>query len=446
VAGSDGAGDPYYPTAGNGGYQVDSYAVQLTYDPPSNQLDATTTITLEATADEPLGRFNLDLQPDLTVSAVTVDDADAAFTRQDAELLITPAAPLDHGARATLVVSYSGQPGMITGGTASLADGGWYRTADGGAVTAGEPFSASAWYPVNEHPSDPAAFSVTATVPDGWQVISNGTKFDGALPAAPDGMHSVRYDEKRPIASYLTTILIGKLTFTTGTFGNTPILNAFTAAGADAKELAEKTPEILQVLSKHFGPFPFASYGGIYTGENLSFALATAPRPVDASWGDLGTALHAPAHQWYGDDVIIKNWSDICLNECFASYAPWLYHQDVDGADLDAQWHQQMAQVSGDPSFWATPLVDMGAGNEFTSVYDRGPLVLHALRHEMGEDAFAKLLTGWITTYGGHNASFDDLEAYASKLAGKDLKPFMDAWFRGTVVPPDPYRNPPGLG
>jgi aminopeptidase N len=446
VAGSDGAGDPYYPTAGNGGYQVDSYAVRLSYDPPSNQLDATTTITLRATADGPLGRFDLDLQPDLTVSAVTVDDTDASFTQQDAELIITPVTPLDRGGDATVVVSYSGQPGMITGGTASLADGGWYRTQDGGAVAAGEPFSASAWYPVNEHPSDPAAFSVTATVPDGWQVISNGTKFDGALPVAPDGMHSVRYDEKRPIASYLTTILIGKLTFTTGTFGHVPILNAFTAAGSGSTELAEKTPEVLRVLSKHFGPFPFASYGGIYTGENLSFALETATRPVYASWVDLDTVVHETAHQWYGDDVIIKDWSDICLNECFASYAPWLYHADVDGADLDGKWRREMGRVAGDASFWAIPLVDMGPGFEFTSVYDRGPLALHALRHEMGEDAFAALLKGWISTYGGHNAGFDDLEAYASQLAGKNLKAFMDAWFRGTVVPPEPYRTPPGLG
>ncbi len=441
MAGSAGAGDPYYPTAGNGGYQVDSYRVALTYDPATEHLDATTTIAGTVTAGQPLGRFDLDLQPSLVVSSVTVNDQKAAFDQQAAELVITPGRALDPAGEMTVVVSYTGTPGMIDGGA-----GGWYHTQDGGALAAGEPFSASAWYPVNEHPSDPATFSVTATVPDDWQVISNGIKFDGALPKAPEGMHSVRFDENRPIASYLTTILIGKLTFTTDTYDGKPILNAFTSAGSESKALAAKTPQILEVLSKHFGPFPFDSYGGIYTGENLSFALETATRPVYASWVDLDTVVHETAHQWYGDDVIIKDWSDICLNECFASYAPWLYHQDVDGADLDARWRSQMSQVAGDTSFWSIPLVDMGAGNEFTSVYDRGPLAIHALRHEMGEQAFAQLLTGWISTYGGHNASFDDLEAYASQLAGKDLTPFMDAWFRGTVIPPEPYRTPPGLG
>jgi aminopeptidase N len=240
--------------------------------------------------------------------------------------------------------------------------------------------------------------------------------------------------------------MIDKLTLTIGSFEGKPIVNAFTTAGEKDKDLAEHTAQVLSVLSKHFGPFPFDAYGGIYTGENLTFALETATRPVYASWVDLDTMVHETAHQWYGDDVIIDRWSDVCLNECFASYAPWLYHQDVDGADLDAHWKDQMAAVSGDASFWSIPLVDMGAGKEFTSVYDRGPLAVHALRHEMGEQAFAELLKGWIATYGGKNAGFDDMEAYASKLAGKDLTPFMDAWFRGTVVPPEPDRTPPGLG
>jgi aminopeptidase N len=420
--------------------------VALTYHPDSNDLEAITTITGTATAARELGRFNLDLQPDLTVSAVTVNGAAATFAQQGSELVITPAAPVAQNGGMTVRVSYSGQPGMIDSGASNLGAGGWYRTQDGGALAAGEPFSASAWYPVNEHPSDPAAFSVTATVPDGWQVISNGTKVEHGLPRAPDGMHVVRFDQERPIASYLTTILIDRLTFTTGTVDGTPILNAFTTAGAVKKALAGKTAQVLTVLGRHFGPFPFDSYGGIYTGEYLSFALETATRPVYASWVDLDTMVHETAHQWYGDDVIIDRWSDVCLNECFASYAPWLYHQDVDGANLDARWRSQMAKVSDNPSFWAIPLVDMGPGNEFTSVYNRGPLALHALRHEMGEKAFARLLKGWIATYGGHNASFDDLEDYASTLAGKDLRPFMDAWFRGTVVPPEPYRTPPGLG
>jgi aminopeptidase N len=448
VTGSDGAGDPYYPTSGNGGYEVDSYDIALTYQPSSNELSATTTVKATVTTSAPLARFDLDLQPQMHVDSVQIDGATATFAQQKAELVITPRSPLAPAAAVSIVVAYHGQPGAVSGGTANLGDGGWYRTVDGGAVVAGEPYSASAWYPVNEHPSDTAAFAVTATVPDGWDVIANGVRDIADPLTAPDGMHTVRYVQREPIASYLTTIMIDKLTFTTDSYDGIPIVNAFTAAATKLGDqaLATRTPQILQVLSSHFGAFPFDAYGGIYTGQSLTFALETATRPVYADWVDLDTVVHETAHQWYGDDVTIARWSDICLNECFASYAPWLYHQDVDGANLDDEWRQEMDRYRDDQSFWASPLVDMGAGREFTAVYDRGPLAVHALRHEMGEAAFAALLKGWVQTYGGRNASFDDFEAYASKLAGKDLTAFIDAWFRGTTIPAEPYRTPPGLG
>ena len=105
-----------------------------------------------------------------------------------------------------------------------------------------------------------------------------------------------------------------------------------------------------------------------------------------------------------------------------------------------------MSRAGDQPDFWSSPLVDMGPGQEFTSVYDRGPLAMHALRKEIGDDAFLTLLKQWPAMYGGKNASFDDLEAYVSTLSGRDLGSFMDAWFRGRVVPPLPYRYPGDLG
>jgi aminopeptidase N len=104
-----------------------------------------------------------------------------------------------------------------------------------------------------------------------------------------------------------------------------------------------------------------------------------------------------------------------------------------------------MAQVADQPAFWRSPLVDMGAGNEFTRVYDRGPLAVHALRAELGEETFAALLTGWVQQYSGRNASWEDFETFVSDLAGRDLRPFLDAWFRGTEVPPAEFRYPGNL-
>ncbi len=448
--GSVGIGDSYYPTSGNGGYQVDSYDIDLRYDPAENQLAAVTTVSGTITQAGRLGRFDLDLQPTMIVSAVSVNGAPAAFEHRAAELIVTPVTGLQPKSDLTVKVTYAGRPTDIPGGTAGLGNGGWYRTASGGAVAIGEPFSASAWYPVNEHPSDTAAIQVTATVPQKWSVISNGVPTTTKLPSAPAGSKVFHWIQKQPITSYESTIYID--TFTTvrdTTADGKPIISAFSPSPDIAKyqKLASETGKIVQVLSHHFGDYPFGSAGGIYTGENLSFALETATRPVYADWVDTDTIVHELTHQWFGDDVVIKTWADICLTECFASYGPWLWHQDVDRADLDALWVSSMAKAVVDPTFWSSPLVDMGPGKEFTSVYSRGPLAVHALRKEMGDKPFAALLKGWPVTFGGGRAtSWAQFVTYVNTKAGKDITPFLDAWFKGTTVPAEKYLHPGGIG
>lgn len=447
--GSTGIGDPYYPDSGNGGYQVDTYNISVTYDPATDALSGTTIVTGSVTQTSRLGRFDLDLRQAMKVSSVSVNGTAAAFQHSLDELIITPIVGLQPNTGLEVSVTYAGAPGVIAGGAANLGDGGWYRTPSGGAIAIGEPFSGSAWYPVNEHPSDPASYQLTATVPSKWSVISNGLPSTTDLPPAPAGMKVSRWIQKQPITSYEQTVYIDTFTTVTSkTADGKPIISAFAPGDNLAKDrkLAAATSRVLEVLSNHFGPYPFDSAGGIYTGQKLSFALETATRPVYADWVDLDTVIHEQTHQWFGDLVVIRRWADICLNECFASYGPWLYAQDVDGTNLDTQWIVQMQNAKTDPTFWSSPLVDMGVGDEFTSVYTRGPLAIHALRKQMGEAAFAALLKGWPKLYADRAASWDDFQAYVNKLSGHDLTAFMDAWFKGTTVPPAKFLHPGGIG
>jgi aminopeptidase N len=449
AVGAPGMGDPYYPNAGNGGYQIDGYDLNLRYLPTTNALTSTATLTGSVTSEEGLSRFNLDLQPNLTVSEVTVNDAAAAFDQQDAELIITPGPALAAQAPLTVVVTYSGSPDVIAGGTANLGDGGWYRTDSGGAFVAGEPTGASAWFPVNEHPADTATFALTATVPTGWRVISNGVQRLDGLPAAPAGMTTTRWELDVPVASYQDTIYIDKFTTIEGTLSDgRPVVSAIAPdAPANASDLARQTSGVIDVLSEFFGPYPMPAAGGIFLGSSTGFALETATRPIYTNGiDDLDTVVHELAHQWYGDDVTIERWSDICLNECFASYATWLYHEKVRAANLDAYWKEQVNNYLDRPSFWRSPLVDMGAGKEFTRVYDKGPLALHALRREIGDDAFFTIIKDWPATYGGKNVSFEDFEKFVNDRTGQDHTAFLDAWFRGTTKPPEQYLYPGPLG
>lgn len=440
--GDDGIGDPYYPLSGNGGYQVDSYDVVASYDPVTNDLAATTTVAGTVQSTEGLTRFDLDLSAALTVTAVTVGGVPAAgFAQDDDELVVTPATLLPAGGALLVAVTYAGRPTTV--GPTGLGDSGWFHFDGGGALALGQPFSASAWFPVNDHPSDPATFAVTLTVPDGWQVIANGRQQTDGLPAAPAGHTTFRWAIDRPIASYLTTVYIDRFTVLTDQLADgTPIVSALGPAATADRAAAESTRPVIEALEEWFGPYPYDDAGGIFPGRRLGFALETASRPVYFADPSIGIVAHEQAHQWYGNAVSIDRWADICLNECVASYAEWLWDARTTGADLDARWKARMATLAGQPGFWRSPLVDMGPGREFTRVYDRGQLAVHALRVEMGDDAFFTLLKQWPATWGGKVARWTDFEAAVSTAAGRDLTPFLNAWFRGTTVPDEPYRTP----
>ena len=112
VMGAEGIGDPYFPLAGNGGYDATAYDVQVRYDPAADRIEGHTTITAQAT--ENLSRFNLDLR--LPASVVTVNNQPAQLHQVGGELQITPAAPVLVGSPMTVVVDYAGVPSAIPEG------------------------------------------------------------------------------------------------------------------------------------------------------------------------------------------------------------------------------------------------------------------------------------------------------------------------------------------
>ena len=106
--GPAGVGDPYFPTAGNGGYDVERYTLKVRYDPANDELRGTATVRATATAD--LSPFNLDLAG-LTVRRVTVDGSPARHAREGDELVVTPARRPDRGQRRSPSRSrYDGVP------------------------------------------------------------------------------------------------------------------------------------------------------------------------------------------------------------------------------------------------------------------------------------------------------------------------------------------------
>ncbi|MEQ0565729.1 M1 family metallopeptidase [Amycolatopsis sp. NEAU-NG30] len=440
--GSDGAGDSYYPQDGNGGYDVAAYDLKVTYDPASHQLTGKQDITARAT--QPLSAFDLDLHG-LTVDSVQVDGRAATFTRTgDHELVITPSRALWRGQNFRVTVAYHGVPAPIQ--DPALGANGWQYAKAGGAFVAGEPKSATTWYPVNDTPLDKATFRLAITVPDEWGVIANGR--ERGTVKAPGGGTTHVWAEETPVVPYMTTVAIDKWTFDRRQRADgTPIVNAFAPGVPDSAKQAEaRLPEILDFLESKFGPYPIDAAGSIFLNEQIGFSLETMSRPIySAGWaGTVPTIVHENAHQWYGDSVAVSHWRDVCLNECFASYAEWLWDEAKEGVDLDKQYTEKVKKAS--TAFWNGKLYDMGPGHEFTYVYSKGPLMLHALRHYIGQQAFGFVLKTWPSLHRDGNASMQQFQRYTELAAHRSLQGFFDAWVYGTGKPAGQYLFPGSLG
>jgi hypothetical protein len=195
-SGAPGAGDPYFPLDGNGGYDVGHYDLEVTYDPATDVLEGEATIRARATQN--LSRFNLDLRS-LTVHSIEVDGRSATWSRDGNELTVAPRKGLRNREHFKVEVRYSGVPETLT-------DGSGFMHTDDGALVVGQPHVAATWYPVNDHPTDKASYTFQITVPAGLQAVANGVLENRRTKR---GWTTWTWDAREPMASYLTTATIG---------------------------------------------------------------------------------------------------------------------------------------------------------------------------------------------------------------------------------------------
>ncbi|WP_328891291.1 M1 family metallopeptidase [Streptomyces sp. NBC_00316] len=434
--GAAGLRDPYFPKAGNGGYDVTHYDLTLDVDPAAHRIRGTAVITARATQD--LSAFNLDLAG-LTVESARVEGRPAAFNRAARELTLRPDAEVEsrlrRGRTFRTVVRYSGSPLTLTDPDGSKE--GWLRTADG-SVALGEPVGSMTWFPGNNHPSDKATYDLTVTVPQGLTAVSNGELTSRRASGRTSGPTTTyHWHTAEPMATYLATLAIGR--FDTKASTTPDGMEVFTAvdpkeAAASARTLA-RIPEIVQWEAARFGPYPFSSTGAIVgRPRDSGYALEAQDRPYFPGPPTAGLLVHEMSHQWFGDSVTPASWRDMWLNEGFATYAEWLWKADKEGVPVGDSFDEAFA----DDDNWAFPPADPPTAADISQapVYGRGAMVIHKIRQAVDDDRrFFALVAGWTKAHRHGNASTADFTAYVEKATGQDLTDLWKAWLYGEGRP-----------
>jgi aminopeptidase N len=433
--GTPGIGDPYYPNAGNGGYDVSHYNIRLTYNPTTDLLSGTTTISARTTQE--LSRFDLDFL--LPVKSLRVNSYLAQTEQVGDELVVTPPLTLAKNSDITVVVQYEGKPSTVKD-SAGFTE--WKKTPDG-ALATDEPDVAPWWYPSSNHPADKATFDVSVAVPTGTEVLSNGT-FAGTTPQI-NGWTRWNWRSAKPQATYLTYIAVGRFEIrTTTTPSGQPLLTAYGdnlgAEAESARASVERTAEVIEFESSVFGEYPFEAQGGVVS-TGLSFSLENQTRPVYSSaffrrGANTSVVSHELSHQWFGDSVSVRDWRDIWLNEGFATYASYLWAESQgEGTAAEiAQYYYD--SYPADHPIWQIVVADPGSGNEFNpAVYDRGAMTLQALRNVVGDDNFFTILKTWTAQKKYGNAKIEEFIALSERISGKPLHDLFHTWLFTTGKP-----------
>jgi aminopeptidase N len=424
-------GDSYIPELGNSGYDVTHYTLRLAVDPATEYVEGNSTI--DALSSLPgLSRLSLDFTG-FEIAAVAVDGRAADYWEEDKKLVIQLPEVLAEEQPFTIDISYHGFGARETSPYVQFLDHLGLHFPDGKSVyVVSEPDGARYWYPANDHPKDKATYRFEITVPISLTAVANGTLVDVELDPLTDGRTGRKFiwEHNKPMAPYLALLAVGDYERLDGLSPNGVLLRhyVFPDLKNDFLDATNDVGRAIDWMSDLLGPYPFDEFG--YVTASVPGASMEAQTLVLLSEGMIGsrTAVHELAHMWFGDWVSLESWNEMWRNEGFATYFQYMWATGDDPEALDQHMASVAAAVEENDQNYPLNYPPPEYLFEF-DVYQRGSLLVHALRREIGDEGFLRGLRLYFDRYGGGTASDADFRAVMEEASGEELDAFFDGWF-----------------
>lgn len=309
----------------------------------------------------------------------------------------------------------------------------------------GETESNSHWFPTLDAPNQKMTQRIRLIVPDSMTTLSNGL-LESSKPLPNQQRQDVWYQGKAH-APYLTMIAVGNWSTTKDLWRGKPVQYLVEKQYTPyAKLIFGNTPEMMEFFSNYLGtPFPWDKYSQVVVREFVSGAMEntsatvhmeqlqhTADEHLDETYEDY--ISHELFHQWFGDLVTSESWSNITLNESFATYGEYLWREHKYGqvnadAHLEKMRNGYKNRSAGKGKHLARYEYD-NSGDVFDDVsYQKGACILHMLRYELGEEVFRAGLQQYLKTKAYQSAEIDELRLAFETVSGRDLHWFFNQWY-----------------
>ncbi len=324
--------------------------------------------------------------------------------------------------------------------------------------TQGQPESNRYWFPCHDFPNERMTTELIVTVPEGYEVSSNGRLVSRTPAKDAPGRETFHWFQDKDHVSYLVTLVVGK--FDVVDLGGSALpMPVYVPRGKG--DLVRGTYGRTGAMVEHFAslidePYPWDRYAQLVVHnfaaggmENTSATTMYDTAIFDAAAlldGDLdGLIAHELAHQWFGDLLTCKSWEHIWLNEGFATYFTSLWFERRDGLDayqagIRGNFQSVIARDRAE-----APYQPAMASKEYrhpwdvfgraANPYPKGASVLHMLRMKLGDQVFFRGIAQYVDKHKHGAVETADLRKALEAASGLSLQRFFDQWCARPGVP-----------
>ena len=317
--------------------------------------------------------------------------------------------------------------------------------------TQGETQSNSCWFPTIDSPNQKMTQDFYITVKNDFLTLSNG-KLISSVPN-PDGTKTDYWKQTKPHAPYLAMIAVGKFSVIKNHWRDIP-LNVYVEKGKEEKadKIFGKTDKMIEFFSRKLNyDFPWDKYSQIVVKNFVSGAMENTGAVVFGEYvlnfkseyqrmTNETVVAHELSHHWFGDLVTCESWSNLPLNESFATYFEYLWIEHEYGRfEADDHLADDFMSYNFEHFFKDVNLIRFYYKHRDdmfdTHSYQKGGLILHMLRYTVGDDAFFKALHLYLKQNEYKSVEIHNLRLAFEEVTGEDLNWFFNEWFLNKGIP-----------
>ncbi len=439
-------------------YDVTFYDISLTVDPAEKAIAGTTII--KASTAKTFSKIIIDLDNSLEITDLRFETINnnlkSTYTHSQNKILITLNQEIKEGQNFSVTISYQGIP--IVAKRPPWDDGFiWSKNAEGKdwITLTCQGGGGDIWFACKDHPLDePDSVATHFTIPKQLVCISSG-KLIGWKENG-DGTKTWNWFTSTPINNYNVSLYIGpyipiEYDYTSTAQSKIPFTVWVLPESLEkAKAHAPQFLNHMKINEELCGPYPFrADKYSVVETKHLGMEHQTAIA-YGYGWKDDPNFPidwlhhHEFSHEWWGNLVTVKDWSDFWIHEGIGLYMQPLYLEKTVGKDAYINYLLKYKRMKNAQP--VAPRAELTEEEAYAGdIYNKGAWFVHTLRYFIGDESFFKLLRRWAypteemekITDGRQcrNANTDEFLGIAEKISGKKLDWFWEVYLRRTKLP-----------